>query len=83
MTKYADELGKCYGKRGNLHIYKDGGMHAVFLVTKEWDFDANDNIVEGERLEAVLVGYVADISNKEFAFDLAQEEIDSYSKVGA
>lgn len=77
-TKYANELGKCYGKRGSLRIYKDGGMYAVFLVTKEWDFDANDKIVEGEREEATLVGYVADITNKEFAFDLAQEEINSY-----
>ena len=83
MTKYVDQLGKCYGKRGNLHIYKDGDMHAVFMVMKEFDFDANDNIVEGERLEATLIGYVADIKNMEYAFDMAQAEIRSYSKVGA
>jgi hypothetical protein len=75
MTKYEDQLGKCYGKRGNLRIYKDGEMFAVFAVMKEFDFDAKDNIVEGDRYEATLVGYVADITNKDYAFDLAQEEI--------
>jgi hypothetical protein len=75
MTKYADELGKCYGKRGNLRIYKDGEMFAIFLVMKEFDFDNDGKIVEGEKEEAVLVGYIADIKNKEYAFDMAQEEI--------
>jgi hypothetical protein len=82
-TKYADELGKCFGKRGNLRIYKDGEMHAVFMVMKEFDFDANDNIVEGPRFEATLVGYVADLANAEYAFDMAQAEIRSYSEVNA
>jgi hypothetical protein len=81
MTKYADELGKCYGKRGNLHIYKDRDMYAVFMVMKEFDFDANDNIIEGDRDEATLVGYIADITNKEHAFDLAQAEISSNAKM--
>lgn len=80
-TKYVSDLGKCYGKRGNLHIYKDGGMPAVFMVMKEFDFDANDNIVEGERLEATLIGYVANMENKDYAFDMAQAEIQSYSRV--
>jgi hypothetical protein len=75
MTTYANELGKCYGTRNNLRIYKDREMFAVYLVMKEWDFDANDNIIEGDREEAVLVGYVADITNKEYAFDLAEAEI--------
>jgi hypothetical protein len=83
MTKYATDLGKCYGKRGNLRIYKDGEMFAVFMVMKEFDFDANDNIIEGERDEATLIGYVADISNKEYAFDLAQEEIRAVAKASA
>ena len=72
---YEDELGKCYGKRGSLAIYKDGGMYAVFSVMKEFDFDENDNLVYGERNEAVLIGYVSDISDKDYAFDLAEEEI--------
>lgn len=80
-TKYASDLGKCYGKRGNLHIYKDGGMPAVFMVMREFDFDADDNIVEGERLEATFIGYVANMENKEYAFDMAQAEIQSYSRV--
>lgn len=75
MTKYADELGKCYGKRDNLRIYKDGEMLAIFLVMKEFDFDNDGKIVEGEREEAVFVGYIADIKNKEYAFDMAQQEI--------
>lgn len=75
MTKYADELGKCYGKRGNLRIYKDREMFAIFLVMKEFDFDNDGKIVEGEKEEAVFVGYVADMKNKEYAFDMAQEEI--------
>ena len=75
MTTYVNELGKCYGERKNLRIYKDREMFAVYLVMKEWDFDANDKIIEGEREEAVLVGYVADITNKEYAFDLAEAEI--------
>ena len=80
-TKYASDLGKCYGKRGNLHIYKDGGMHAVFMVMREFDFDANDNIVEGDRLEATLIGYVANLENMDYAFDMAEAEIRSYSRV--
>ena len=81
MEKYADEMGKCFGERGNLRIYKDREMFAVYMVMKEFDFDANDNIIEGNRETATLIGYVADISNKEFAFDLAQQEISSVSKM--
>jgi hypothetical protein len=83
MTKYADELGKCFGKRGNLQIHKDGEMFAVFMITKEWDFDANDQIIEGEREEATLIGYIADISNKEYAFDVAEYEIRAVAKASA
>ena len=75
MTTYANELGKSYGERGNLRIYKDRDLFGIYLVMKEFDFDANDNIIEGDREEAVLVGYVADITNKEYAFDLAEQEI--------
>lgn len=77
-TTYANELGKCYGQRGNLRIYKERDMYAVFTVMKEFDFDENDNIVEGEREEAVLVGYVSDITNMDYAFDVAQAELNSY-----
>ena len=75
MTKYANELGKCYGKRGNLRIYKEREMFAIFLVMKEFDFDNDGKIVEGEKEEAVFIGYIADIKNKEYAFDMAQQEI--------
>jgi hypothetical protein len=84
MEKFADEMGKCFGKRGSLRIYKDGEMFGVYIVMKEFDFDANDNIIEGKRETATLVGYVSDISDKEFAFDLAQQEIRSVAEgVGA
>jgi hypothetical protein len=78
-TRFADELGKCYAKRGNLRIYKDREMFAVYLVGKEFLDFVDGKIVEGDRDEAVLVGYVSDISNKDLAFDVAQEEINSYS----
>lgn len=78
-TRFADEMGKCYGKRGNLRIYKDRKMFAVYLVGKEFLDFVDGKIIEGDRDEAVFVGYVSDISNKDFAFDLAQEEINSYS----
>jgi hypothetical protein len=79
MTTYANELGKCYGKRGNLRIYKERDLFAVYLVGKEFLDFVDGKIIEGDREEACLVGYVSDISDKEFAFDLAQEEINSYS----
>jgi hypothetical protein len=83
MTQYANELGKCYGKRGNLRIYKDGGMYAVFMVMKEFDFDANDQIIEGDREEATLIGYIQSFIGAEYAFDLAEQEIRAVAKASA
>jgi hypothetical protein len=83
MTIYADQLGKCLGERGNLRIYKDGGIHAVFMVMKEFDFDANDKIVEGDRYEATLIGYVQTFIGNEYAFDLAEAEIRAVVKASA
>lgn len=74
-TTYANELGKCYAQRNNLRVYKDRDLFGIYIVAKEWDFDANDNIIEGEREEAVLVGYVSDLANLEYAFDMAELEI--------
>lgn len=74
-TTYANELGKCYGERGNLRIYKDRDLYAIYLVMKEFDFDADGKIVEGEREEATFIGYVSDITNPDYAFDLAEEEM--------
>jgi hypothetical protein len=75
--KYTDEMGKCYGKRNNLEIYKDECGFAVYLTGKEFDVTENGEIIEGERIEAVFVGYIMDIENKEIAFDNAEAEIAS------
>jgi hypothetical protein len=72
-TKYTDEMGKPVAVRGKFQMFKEKDLHAIYHVSKEWDFDANDNIVEGDRYEALLIGYVADISNLGFAFDLAEQ----------
>lgn len=74
---FTDEMGKCYGKRGNLHIYKYREMFAVYLVGKEILDFVDGKIIESDRDEAVFVGHVSNISDKDFAFDLAQEEINS------
>lgn len=76
-TQYTDEMGKCYGKRGNLEIYKDACGYAVYHVGKEFDVNPDGSIVEGDRIEAVLVGYIMNIENKEYAFDMAEAEIAS------
>jgi len=77
-TTYADELGKCYAKRGSLRIHTEpsSGMLAVYSVAREMLWDAEYNYLGlGDRLEAVLIGYVADIDNAEHAFDVAEEEL--------
>jgi len=72
---FTEEMGKCYGKRNSLEIYKDDCGYAVYLVGKEFDVTEDGEIIEGTRNEAVLVGYIMDIENKEIAFDNAEEEI--------
>lgn len=76
-TIYENKLGKCYAKRGSYRIYKEpgSGHYAVYMVAREalWTKD-NDFIGFGSRYEAVMVGYVANIENAEYAFDMAEEE---------
>jgi hypothetical protein len=78
MTKtiYTSELGKCYRKENNYRAYKDGNMFALYSVCKEliWNSDNTDYKV-GTRLEAVKVGYFANIENFEMAVDTAKEEL--------
>jgi hypothetical protein len=84
-TTYADELGKCLAERNNLRIHTEpsSGMLAVYSVAREMLWDANYNYLGlGDRLEAVLIGYVSDIDNAEHAFDVAEEELRALS-VGA
>ncbi len=68
-------MGKCYGKRNNLEIYKDACGYAIYLTGKEFDVTDDGQIIEGERIEAILVGYIMNIENKEIAFDNAEAEI--------
>lgn len=78
-SKYADELGTCYGERNNLRVYLDGGKYpAVYAVGPEIIF--TDNGIEyGERLEATLIGHISSLDNIEYGFDLAEEELRAYA----
>lgn len=73
--KYTDEMGKAVAVRGKFQIFKERELHAIYYVSKELAFDENDNIIDGERDEAYFVGYVADISDINYAFDLAEEQM--------
>jgi len=77
-TTYADTLGKALATRDNLAIYKEptSGMFAVYSVAREMLWDADYNYLGlGDRLEAIRIGYVSDIENAEYAFDVAKEEL--------
>jgi len=85
MTKtiYANELGKCVAKKDNYRAYKDNEIYAIYIVGREMIWDANYNCKLGTKLEAVHVGYVANIENFELAVDELKEEMHYMMKAGA
>jgi len=67
-TIYASDLGKCLAKDGNYRVYSENGMNAIYYVSPEyiWNED-NTDIKIGTKLEAVHIGYIADLDNLSFA----------------
>ena len=82
-TTYASDLGKCFAKNDNYRAYKDGGLFAIYMVAPEliWNADNTDYTV-GKKLEAVQVGYIANIENFEMAVDELKMEMSLMMKAG-
>jgi hypothetical protein len=67
---YASELGKCLAQDGNYCVYSENGMNAIYYVAPEiiWNED-NTDLKIGNKLEAVHIGYIADLDNFNFAIN--------------
>jgi hypothetical protein len=74
-TIYANELGKCVAKKDNYRAYKDGGLFAIYSVSRELIWDKDYNFTVGKKLEAIRVGYIAHLENFEMCVEELKEEM--------